>query len=187
MRLRTSSSRFQTDRGDVTANQLPRKPVPHAMALCLLNWVIPGAGYIGVGDVARGVTLFILINATFATGVWMGGYILEPASWRPFTAEFNLVGILTYIVQAFHGGGWFLLDWLQDAAAADMGAFFNQKAQAVRTYSDLGVFHLITAGGLNYFATVRLYDLLAGTPEMSGENPAALDEAEEKATAEAES
>jgi hypothetical protein len=141
------------------------------MVLCLLNWLVPGAGYIAVKDVARGVTLFVVINLCFAIGLMLGGYILEPASWRPLTPQFNLVGVLTYLSQAFHGGGWLLLRFLQDASADTPQAFFNIEHQAARTYADLGAFHLVAAGALNYFATVRLYDLLAGTPELSASAP----------------
>lgn len=141
--------------------------------LCLLNWLIPGAGYLAVRDVSRGITLFLVINFCFAMGVLLGGYILVPATWSPRAAGFNLVGTLTYICQVFDGGGWLLVRILQNVSAGDADAFFNIKGQAVKTYSDLGAFHLVVAGGLNYFATVRLYDLLAGNPELSAESEAA--------------
>ena len=138
-----------------------------ALALCAANWLIPGLGYILSRDMARGATLFILINLCFAIGILMGGYILAPVSWAPFTPNFNLVGILTYLSQAFHGGGWLGLQGLQRAAASDTSAYFNLTALGSKPYADLGAFHLVVAGGLNYFATVRLWDLLAGNPQLS--------------------
>ncbi len=120
-----------------------------------------------VKDYARGITLFFVINACLAIGILMGGYVLEPISWKPFTPEFNLVGILTYVVQGFSGGGFIFLNFFQARAAEDPESYFNIIRLGSQTLSDLGVFHLIVAGALNYFSTVRLYDLLAGCPELS--------------------
>ncbi len=138
-----------------------------AIALCILNWLIPGAGFAACRDYARGAALFVLINTIFAIGVLLGGYVLAPDSLVPMTRGFNLVGALTYLAEAFHGGGWVLIRFLQNVSADNPDAFFQMKNQAIKTYSDLGVFHLVVAGGLNYFATVRLYDLLAGNPELT--------------------
>lgn len=145
---------------------LPRTSIPAALGLCLLNWLVPGAGYIAVRDVPRGATLLVLTNAMLMIGIAGGGYVLAPA-WSPKNPEFNVVAILTYLVESFHGGGWLALQALQKATAASPEAFFNLHRQSIRPFSDLGVFYLVVAGGLNYFATVRLYDLLAGAPELT--------------------
>lgn len=142
------------------------------MALCLANWLVPGLGFVLTKDVARGVILFVVINACFAIGLFLGGYILPPLSWTPFSPNFNLVAILTYLAQFFHGGGWLALQYLQNLAAGDPEANFNMQRLGAMTYSDLGAFHLVVAGSLNYFSTVRLYDLLAGNPELSQSHPA---------------
>ncbi len=101
--------------------------------------------------------------------------MLAPASFHPRGEGFNLVGLLTYIAQAFHGGGWLALQTAQNAAAENPASFFNLHNLAARTYSDLGAFHLVVAGCLNYFATVRLYDLMAGTPELTEGSPGSAD------------
>ena len=141
----------------------------------MVNWLIPGAGFLLVRDYQRGVTLFLAINGCFAIGLLMGGYVLAPASFDPRAEGFNLVGLLTYLAQAFHGGGWLLLQGAQSAAADNPEAFFNLHRLAARTYSDLGAFHLVVAGCLNYFATMRLYDLVAGTPELTEGSPGSAD------------
>ncbi len=148
--------------------KIPRTSKEKAFLYCFLNWLVPGLGYILCKDYPRGLTLLVLINACFVIGVFLGGYILPPLSWVPRNPEFNLVSILTYLSQAFHGSGWLGLQYLHEASSSDPEAYFSLTNLAGKSsYSDLGVFHLVVAGGLNYFATVRLYDLMAGTPELS--------------------
>lgn len=101
-----------------------------------------------------------------------------PGSWKPFTPNFNLVTGLTYIAQSFYGGGWLCMEYLQ-GLGEDGGGPFNIINLATKTYADLGVFHLVVAGGLNYFCTVRLYDFLAGIPEETiGEGGGVSDDPE---------
>ena len=146
--------------------ELPRVSPPTALQYCLLNWIIPGAGFFAVGDKRRGIVLFVIINVVLLTGLLYGGYIAKP-SFSTQDPSFNLVGILTYIVEAFHGGGWMLMQFLHSLYSDSPDAFFNLERMAAKPYSDLGTFHLVVAGGLNYFASVRLYDLLAGNPELT--------------------
>jgi hypothetical protein len=143
----------------------PQRSASSALGLALANWLIPGAGFWIVGDRPRAITLFVVINACFAIGVLLGGHILAPV-WAPRDPEFNLVAILTYSAQAFHGAGWIGLQLLQRSAAAYPESFFNMRRLAGLTFADLGVFHLVVAGSLNYFATTRLYDLLRGMARL---------------------
>lgn len=102
-----------------------------------------------------------------SVGIAMGGYILPPV-WNFRNPDFNPVALLTYLVQMFHGSMWLGLQGLQHAAEGTPSAFFNmQRLAATNSYSDIGSFHLVVAGGLNYHSTVRLYDLLTGSPELS--------------------
>lgn len=109
----------------------------------------------------------ILINGCFAIGLFYGGYVMVPV-FHFRHPEFNIVSLLTYISQAFHGGGWALMQFLHTLGNENGTGWFNLHRMAARPYSDLGVFHFVVAGGLNYFATVRLFDLLAGNPELTG-------------------
>jgi Family of unknown function (DUF6677) len=162
----------------VTAETFPRKPVPIALGLCAINWLLPGVGFILCKDYRRGALLFVLINLVFFLGVFFGGYVDAPGSWKPFTPNFNLVTGLTYIAQSFYGGGWLCMEYLQ-GLGEDGGGPFNIINLATKTYADLGVFHLVVAGGLNYFCTVRLYDFLAGIPEETiGEGGGVSDDPE---------
>ena len=46
---------------------------PLPLVALVLAWVIPGAGHVYIGRVARGVIIFVTIAATFWGGVAMGG------------------------------------------------------------------------------------------------------------------
>ncbi len=147
------------------ATSLPRVGVPSALGLCVVNWFLPGVGYIAAGDRTRGLLLFVLINGCFLVGLSMGGYILPP-EWSFKSPNFSIVACLTYIMQVFHGIGWAVggVCWklVQSGHPGGLVAFLAGRPGM--TNSDLGSFHLLVAAGLNYFATMRLYDYLAGDP-----------------------
>lgn len=140
-----------------------------------MNWLVPGLGYYLCGDRRRSLALFFIINGCFAMGLFYGGFILTPV-WSFRDPEFNIVSLLTYIAQGFHGGGWLLTQALHLQASESASALFNLHRMSAKAYSDLGVFHMVVAGGLNYFATVRLFDLLAGNPDLTGSVPEDSDE-----------
>lgn len=148
---------------------LPRTTPSVALAYCAANWLIPGSGYLLWGNFARGITLLILINLLFLIGVAYGGHVVMPA-WYYKAPEFNIVAILTYLVEAFHGGGWLALQYLHSISETNPDAAFNSINMGQSAYSDLGVFHLIVAGGLNYASTVRLYDLCSGNTDLTVSN-----------------
>jgi len=164
---------------------MPRLSKPAALGLCVVNWFLPGAGFIAVGDVARGLALAVTMNGCFLVGLLLGGYVLPP-EWSTSSPNFSIVACLTFIMQFFHGIGWAAgtICWhmVQEGSQSGVVQFFAGRPGS--TYSDLGAFHLLVAGGLNYFATSRLYDLLAGDPTIEGDSaeeaghPVAADGAE---------
>lgn len=135
-----------------------RQSRPAALGMCLLNLAVPGAGYAAAGDLARGALLFLLLNACFAAGLTYEGYVLVPA-FDPRHPAFNIVGLLTFIVQCFDAGGTGLV-LLAERMGGPLARLLVRDPGGA--YSDLGAFHLLVAGGLNYFSTVRLFDLLTG-------------------------
>ncbi len=167
------SGAFLFRKANVTQQTLTKKPVHIAIGLSIINWLVPGLGYILAKDTARGVTLFVIINAVFAIGLLYGGYIMAPTTLQVRDPNFNLVGLLTWFVQAFHGAGWLGLQWLESVSAGNDDAYFNLNHLARRTYSDIGSLHLLIAGGVNYFASAHLYDLLTGQVEAQVEASAA--------------
>lgn len=146
---------------------MPRVGVPSALGLCVVNWFLPGVGYFAAGDRVRGAILFVLLNGCFLVGLALGGYILPP-EWSFKSPNFSIVACLTYVMQVFHGVGWAVggICWNMAKSGEAGGVVAFLAGRPGMTNSDLGSFHLLVAAGLNYFATVRLYDLLAGDPEV---------------------
>lgn len=142
-----------------------------ALALCALNWLVPGAGYLATGQIRRGWALFGLINLVFLLGLIFNGYIFVP-SMNVASPLDNIVAVLTFIVQVCHAGGTLLVLGAEKVGGLPATLLVRP---AGAPYSDLGSFHFLVAGALNYFATTRLYDLLAGEIHEEGEqkeNPA---------------
>lgn len=137
----------------------PRRSAINAILLCGANWLLPGIGYVLVGDRTRGWLLFASLNACLVAGFALGAGIVVPPSLR--SPNGSIVTWLTFIAQSFHGGG-MLLSLAGQKFGGALG-FFGGNPGA--TYADLGTLHLLVAGGTNYFGTVRLWDLLAGNPD----------------------
>ena len=49
----------------------------------VLAWLIPGAGHMYQGRIAKGVLFFVCIVGTFFNGLYLGGGHVVYASWRP--------------------------------------------------------------------------------------------------------
>jgi len=137
---------------------LKQRPVAESLGLCAVNLAIPGGGYVLGGDWRRGIALFVLLNGCFALGLAFNGTITLPA-FSPRDPAFNVVAMLTFVVQAFHAGGVALLLALAGSEGPLARLLVRDPGTA---FADLGAFHLLVAGGLNYFATVKLFDLLTG-------------------------
>jgi hypothetical protein len=152
---------------------MPRTSKPAALGLCVVNWFLPGVGYIAVGDTKRGIALFVAMNGCFLIGLLLGGYVLPP-EWSTSSPNFSIVSCLTFIMQFFHGIGWAAASvcWNLVQEGSQSGVVHFLAGNPGATNSDFGSFHLLVAGGLNYFATSRLYDLLAGDPTNGEETPA---------------
>lgn len=151
----------------LTPSEYPRRNGPQALALCAANWIVPGLGFLLAGDRRRALWLFGLINGVFVAGLAFNGYIYMPPM-SPRAPDFNIVATLTFIVQACNAGFTMMILWA-GKAGVDLLA-----RPAGAAFADLGAFHLLVSGGLNYFATVRLYDLLTGraATEEKGEDKA---------------
>jgi len=134
-----------------------------ALGYCVVNWLVPGAGYLLVRDWARGIGIMVLINGVFLLGLVFDGYMAIPAM-SPRDPSFNIFMALTFIVQLWHGGG-VLAVFGAESMGGPLAALLVRDPGGA--YSDLGSFHFAVAGGLNYFATVRLYDLIR--PMTAGE------------------
>jgi TM2 domain-containing membrane protein YozV len=57
----------------MSKNKYKKQSKPLWLVAGILAWLIPGAGHFYIGRRVRGIILFIVINATFWTGVGIGG------------------------------------------------------------------------------------------------------------------
>src|SRR5262245_11054833 len=86
-----------------TPQTQPVELAPRAsVALALLDFLVPGSGYLIVGRVARGLLQAGMVFGTMAIGFALHGGVAWP-SWSPQSIDFNLINNFTFIVQM--GGG----------------------------------------------------------------------------------
>ncbi len=129
-------------------------PAPRPQAgweLVLLNWILPGAGFIAAGRKARGLTQMAIVLVTFAVGLVLRGGVIW--IWMPDTS-FNLVNSITFVIQM--GAGVPALA----SMIAHLAGYNLLGGVPSATYFELGSFYMVVAGALNYFATCNLYDRL---------------------------
>ncbi|MFH0793879.1 MAG: DUF6677 family protein [bacterium] len=124
-------------------------------AWVLLTWLIPGAGFFIKRRPVRGAVLFALITVTFAVGVHFRGCVEIPI-WSPGSDGFNLVAILTFLVQL--GAGLPSLVSLL-AHKANLRILAGDPADPL---FDLATFYILVAGALNYFVVCNFYDRFYG-------------------------
>jgi len=75
-----------------------------ALLALLLAWIVPGAGHAFIGRPVRGIIIFLIVGATFWTGVALGGVMtVDPQGQRWWFAAEMLTGV--------HG----LIGWQREA------------------------------------------------------------------------
>ncbi len=134
-------------------------PLGRVLTAVAVNWLVPGSGYFVAGDRRRGWALVILLNGVFLLGLGMRGGVVMP-DFNPRGAYFNVINVLSFTVQ-MGGGGPSLLSLAahQSQASGNQGALtrFWAGEESAATF-DLGSFHLLLVGALNYFACCAIYD-----------------------------
>jgi hypothetical protein len=131
--------------------------LPGALLLGL-NWLLPGLGFVLCRRHARGLTQFLIVIVTFALGLaWHGG--VDWPSWLPSAPDFNLINNFTFLIQLGMGlpAILSLLANLSTGLATTLHLGFL-AGTPTHPYYELGVFYMIVAGAINYFATCNLYD-----------------------------
>lgn len=164
-----------------SAGSHPPVPGGRLAGAILLNWLVPGSGFLLVGEAKRALALMLMFAAVFATGLGLRGGVVKP-EWNPKSETFNIINVLTFVVQM--GGGAPTLASLAAQPAPDVRAdtlsplrrfFAGQESHAA---FDLGSFHLLLVGAMNYFACCFLFDRFGRTepadgPPGDGKAPAA--------------
>jgi len=63
------------------------KSLPPAPLVALAAWIIPGAGYVLIGQVGRGITVGVTILAMFVAGLLIGGIRVIDSPWIESPAQ----------------------------------------------------------------------------------------------------
>lgn len=151
-------------------------PLP-GPALLLVNWLLPGMGWLLAGRGKRAASQAVLVGGTFIIGLVLHGGVAWPA-WSPSNPEFNLINNFTFLIQ-LGAGGLALISLIAEH-------FGNAMLGGVPSHAwyELGSYYLVVAGGINYFATTNLHDRLLASPSRFAEQEAAAEPANEVASAE---
>jgi hypothetical protein len=140
------SERFQAD---VNLSTVPanahKQPQPNNLVLlCLIAWLIPGAGHLWLGRRAKGLVLLVALPLMFAIGLAVEGRVASLDFSEP------LVG-LACLANAAIGLPYFVANVI-GAGAGDITA---------STY-EYGNTFLIVAGLLNVLVVMDAYDIAVG-------------------------
>ena len=117
-----------------------------ALIVAVVNWFIPGAGYVLLGQLARGLTIGITIIALFVLGMLIGGvHVVDPPVFGPGHAGAvrTVLEKPWYIGQFFTGAIGLLGGWIGP----------SQPASHARA-NDIGTLYTAVAGMLNLLATI---------------------------------
>jgi hypothetical protein len=131
------------------------------LILLVLSWLIPGIGFIAKGSIWRGLSLFVLINGTFALGLLLHGTVLIP-QFRYSDPAFNIVSLLTFIGQIGDGGASLLTLARDQYYYGKLLAGGGWLPYEMHPWFDLASLYLLVAGSANYFAVSNFYDRYLG-------------------------
>ena len=135
----------------------------------LLSWFIPGSGFLIRRQIARGLSVFLILNLTFLLGLALsGGVILPPLS--PGSPGFSYVSILVFLGQIGNGMLALLCVIVQELQS-HLGSSSSVVSVLVHFFSaapedalfELGSFYIIISGTMNYFVLCNFHDRYKGT------------------------
>ena len=117
-----------------------------ALVIAIVNWFIPGSGYLMLGQVARGLTIGLTILILFVLGLLIGGiHVVDPPDVSLLHG--NLVRSILekpwYIGQFMSGGIGLISGWIGP----------TQPPSHARA-NDIGTLYTAVAGMLNLLATI---------------------------------
>ena len=112
--------------------------------LCLLAWLVPGAGHLWLRRTRKGLVFLVVLPLMFATGLWLEGRVfpLEPSQPLVALAAIADLGV----------GMAYIIVW-----AAGYGA-----GRVVAVTYEYGNSFLIVSGLLNFLVILDVYDIALG-------------------------
>jgi hypothetical protein len=128
----------------VRATTAERAQAANPILICLVAWLVPGAGHLWQGRRQKGVVFLLALPAMFAVGLWLSGRLF------PFELSQPLVAL-----EAFANAGM----GLPYLIASAMG--FGQGVVTAASY-EYGNSFLIVSGLLNMLVIIDAYDIALG-------------------------
>lgn len=120
------------------------------VVVALLGWAVPGGGYLAIKETKRAVIIFIVITATFLTGIYIGS-----------------IGVINPV----EGWAWYIGQIMTSPVVALLANL--TEAQGYESYGrpcDIGQIYTAIAGGLNLLCIVSaLYLAHSGRERVFGE------------------
>lgn len=128
----------------------------------LLGFIVPGLPYLLAKEYKRYAMIFPLLYLTFAIGLLLNGAVVMPKAYQ--SPVFNILAYLGYVSQMFFGlPAWMNNAWVTHQMEIEMIEKLPSYTSA--EYFDLGSYFLVVAGGLNYYANVKLFDFVLNKKE----------------------
>jgi hypothetical protein len=119
-----------------------RVPAP---IVAVVNWLIPGAGYLFIGQIARGLTIGITILTLFALGILIGGvHVVDPPTFTPGVSR------VASVLQK----PWYIGQFLSGAVGVMSGWVGPSQPASHSRVSEIGTLYTAVAGMLNLIATI---------------------------------
>lgn len=119
-----------------------RVPAP---VVALANWLVPGMGYLLIGQIARGLAVGLSILGLFVAGILIGGvHVIDPPNFVPGVSR------VASVLQK----PWYIGQFLSGAIGLYCGRIGPGQPASHARVSDIGTLYTAVAGMLNLIATI---------------------------------
>ena len=141
-----------------------------APLVAVANWLVPGAGYLMIGQTARGLTIGFTIITLFVLGILIGGiHVIDPPVFTPGIG--NAVQLFTHKASAVLVKPAYIGQFLTGAIGL-IGSWIgpSQPSSHARA-NDIGTLYTAIAGMLNLMATIDSAHRCSLMGSQSTQNP----------------
>jgi hypothetical protein len=116
-----------------------------APIVALVSWLIPGSGYLLLGQIARGLTIGITILVLFTLGLLIGGvHVVDPPAFGHGRNLFN----------ALLQKPWYIGQFLSGAVGLISGWVGPTQPASHSRVADIGTLYTAIAGMLNLMGII---------------------------------
>jgi hypothetical protein len=118
-----------------------------APIVAVVNWLVPGSGYLLIGQLARGLTIGLTILALFVMGILIGGiHVVDP----PVLSQAHGGNVMRAILEK----PWYIGQFLAGAIGVISGWIGPSQPASHARVNDIGTLYTAVAGMLNLLATI---------------------------------